>query len=131
MKIRACLALAALALAALPLAPDGELALGPLCGEASRASREAGPGAERLLEVTWAVVEALPRNGERLDPEGLARCAAGLPAIARNARLPERPRALALSTLRALAERGLAPRPPSAEAFGLPPEDRKGDAGEP
>lgn len=93
---------AATALAALPFADDGEIALGRL-GDLARA----GGGRRRAVLTAILGVAGQPRQQrEALDPEGARRCGEVLVALAEDAGVPREERALAVSAARALAERG-------------------------
>jgi hypothetical protein len=107
-------ALGRTALAALEHAADAELATGLLARRA--AARPATAEAE--LEVLLAVLSSPRRVGERLDPEGELEAVDALLGLAREASHPRRVRALALSCLGRLAERGLVDR------AALPPLER-------
>jgi hypothetical protein len=94
------------ALAALPYADDRDIALGPL---AERARTE--PGRRHRLLVAILAIAGEPRGSrEPLDPEGARRCGDILVAFARDAAVAREDRVLAVSALRALAERGLVER---------------------
>ena len=109
------------ALEALPLAPDAELALGRL-GEL--ASLDDASIAEPALAALHLIAGAPPSRGEPLDPDGVAAAARAVMAIAARDGLPRERRARAVSAARAFAERGvldpdripadLDPAPPAA-----------------
>jgi hypothetical protein len=94
---------AEVALAALPFADDGEIALGRL-GEMIRAP---SPARARVLAAILGVA-GQPRGArEPIDPDGAKRCGAALIALAADPAAPREERALAVSAARALAEKGL------------------------
>lgn len=92
----------ATALAALPFADDGEIALGRL-GEiaASEPSRR-----RQVLPAILGIAGQPRRQRELLDPEGARRCGDALLAIARDRAAPAEDRAAAISAARALGEKG-------------------------
>jgi hypothetical protein len=92
------------ALAALPLAADAELALGRL-GELALLDDAAV--AEPALEAIHLAAGAPPSRGEPLDPDGVLAAARAVMTIAANATLPRERRARAVSAARAFAERGV------------------------
>jgi hypothetical protein len=108
------------ALAALPYADDADLALAPL---ADRLRQD--PARRRRLLVALLAIAGQPRGSrEPLDPEGARRAGAMLLAIARDGTQPREDRVVAVSTLRALAERGQVDRAtiPADLDLGTPAE---------
>jgi hypothetical protein len=93
-----------IALAALPFADDGEVALGRL-GELIGA---ASPGRARILAAILGVAGQPRRQREGIDPDGARRCGLALIALAADRGAPREERAMAVSAARALAEKGLA-----------------------
>jgi hypothetical protein len=93
-----------LALDALPLAPDAELALGRL-GEL--ALLEDAALSEAAVVTIHHIAAAPPSRGEPLDPDGVAAAARAVMALAARAGLPRERRARAVSAARAFAERGV------------------------
>src|SRR5262249_9648730 len=93
----------AVALRALPLADDGELALGRL-GDLARGAA----GAERtaILEAILGVAGRPRTERELIDPEGVRACGRALVAIASDVAIERGDRALAISAARGLAEKG-------------------------
>ena len=92
------------ALAALPYADDGELALGRLC----EITRAGGPARlEPVLRAVHGVVSRPPKQAERLDLDGYRQCASALDQIKGKAGLSLRARDLALSARAMLAEHGI------------------------
>jgi hypothetical protein len=101
-------AIATTALAALPLANDADLALGPLGAIATtRAGARGGPPLEPVLTAILGIAGRPARPGEALDEEGARACGAALVGIAARADLDRADRAVAVSAARALAEKGL------------------------
>jgi hypothetical protein len=93
----------ATALAALPLAEDGEAALGRLCELASLAHpSEVQP----FLEAALGILHRPLTQRERVDPDGLRSASQALLALSQRGDLSEEARAAALSATRLLAERG-------------------------
>jgi hypothetical protein len=90
------------ALAALPFAEDGEIALARLA-ELARAD---ATRRRRALTAILGVAGHPRRPTEPLDLEGARRCADAMIAMVKDATIPRDERALALSAARALAERG-------------------------
>lgn len=91
------------ALAALPAAPDAELALGPLAERALAAP----PGEiEPILQALLEIVGRPPAPREPLDPEGARAAAEAALTLAARRDLPAPARALAISAARAFARRG-------------------------
>jgi hypothetical protein len=94
---------AAVALSALPYADDADIALGRL----AEIAREPDPSRRRpILEVILAIAGRPRTPHELLDPEGMRRCAEAMIVLATRRDLPREDRALAVSTARALAEKG-------------------------
>lgn len=93
---------AEIALAALPFADDGEIALGPLAALARASSADR----RRLLTAILGIAGTPRRSREARDPEGAKRGAEALLAIAADASIAREERALALSAARALSEKG-------------------------
>ncbi|APR77086.1 Hypothetical protein A7982_02433 [Minicystis rosea] len=93
------------ALAALPYADDGEIALGPL-------ATLLRPGLSRraILSAILGIAGRPRHQREALDPEGAKRCAEALLALAADGGAPPEERALAVSAARALAEHGYVDR---------------------
>lgn len=91
----------AIALAALPLASDAELALEPLTSLAA-----GDPDKRGLMAAAQAIAAALGRDTEPLDLEGRRRAHAALEALARDRSLDAEARALAHAAARELAARG-------------------------
>jgi hypothetical protein len=90
------------ALAALPLADDGEAALGRLGEIAS----EANPGEiQPILEAMVKILDRPLTQRERLDPDSMSSAARALLVLSQRSDLTEEARATALSAARALAER--------------------------
>jgi hypothetical protein len=90
------------ALAALPFAEDGEIALGRLV-ELARAD----PARRRaVLSAILGIAGQPRRQREPLDPEGARHAGEALVALAADAAVPREERAIAVSAARALAERG-------------------------
>lgn len=89
--------------AALLEARDAELALAPLAARV----RAGGSTAERDAELLLSIVSREPSFGEDLDADGLLAALGDLDAIARDASRDARIRALSVSVLRRLAERGV------------------------
>jgi hypothetical protein len=87
------------ALAALPYAEDGELALGRLCELATELD---GAGRSALLVAIHGVVSALAPDRERLAGERLADCSRRLGSVAGDSRVPPGDRDLAESSRSAL-----------------------------
>ncbi len=87
------------ALAALPHAEDGELALGRLC-ELSGAAE--GSGRRAVLVAIHGIIAALAPDRERLAGHDLAGCDRRLGAVAADARVPPGDRDLAESSRLAL-----------------------------
>jgi hypothetical protein len=90
------------ALAALPYADDGEIALARL-GELAR---EDATRRRRVLAAILGVAGHPRRPTEPLDLEGARRCGEAMIAVVKDAAIPREERAFALSAVRALAERG-------------------------
>lgn len=89
------------ALAALPYAEDGELALGRLCELAPRVE---GSGRRALLVAIRGVIGAMSPDRERLAAEDLKPCAEALARLARDFRLAPADRDLASSSGAALGD---------------------------
>jgi hypothetical protein len=98
--------IAATALAALPQADDGEIALGHL-GDLLRGDARAR---RRVLAAILGVAGQPRRQREALDPEGARRCGEALLALAADEAVPREERVVAVSAARALAERGYVER---------------------
>jgi hypothetical protein len=95
--------IAAIALRALPRAPDAEIALGPLAERARAAPpAEVEPVLRALLEIAGEP----PAPREPLDPEGARAAGEAMLEVGRRGDLPPSARALAISSARALAARG-------------------------
>jgi hypothetical protein len=94
------------ALAALPYAEDGEIALARLADLA----REDATRRRRVLKAILGVAGHPGGPTEPLDLEGARRCGEAMIAVAKDASIPRDERALALSAARALAERGYVAR---------------------
>lgn len=93
----------AMALAALPYAEDAEAALGRLAALALGAE----PARRRaMLEVMLAIAGRPRAPRELVDPEGVRRAGEAALTLAAQPGVPAEERALAISTARALAERG-------------------------
>jgi len=91
------------ALAALPLADDGDIALRRLCEIATLAEPAAiGP----VLEAILGIAGRPRQQRELLDPEGVRACGEALVVMAGKSSLSRADRALAVSAARALAEKG-------------------------
>jgi len=93
------------ALAALPHADDGELALSRLCEILDYVPPDQ---AEPVLSTVQAIVAAPPRPAERFDLEGYRGCAPVLDRRAADARLSPAARDLASSARQMLREQGVA-----------------------
>jgi hypothetical protein len=91
------------ACAALPLAADGELALGRL-GEVALLD-DASLSDAAVLAI-HRIASGPPSRGEPLDPDGVAGAAAAVLALATRTELARARRAHAISAARAFAERG-------------------------
>lgn len=89
---------------ALPLAGDGELALGRL-GEV--ALLEDPALSEAAVVAIHRIAAGPPSRGELLDADGVAGAAAAVLALASRTTLPRERRARAISAARAFAERGV------------------------
>jgi hypothetical protein len=101
------------ALASLPFADDAEVALGTLADRLT--SARSPPGWPRtwrasVLTAILGVAGQPRRQREPLDPEGARRCGEALLAFAADTGKPRDERALAISAVRALAERGYVDR---------------------
>jgi hypothetical protein len=96
--------LALTALAALPHADDGELALRRMCE-----LLPAVPAAELepLLRAVHGVVARPPRQAEKLDPEGYVACGAALDRLVQAGGLSPAMRDLALSAQQLVGEHGV------------------------
>jgi hypothetical protein len=94
---------ALVALAALPEAPDAELALQRL---AEVAASKAPANLHAVLETILAIAGEPRRSRELLDPEGVRAAGEALVELAGRTGLAPEDRALAISAARALAERG-------------------------
>jgi hypothetical protein len=106
------------ALAALPFADDGDVALDHLAALA----RTDGARRRRILVAILGIVGQPRRQREPLDLEGARRAGEVLVGLVADASLPREERALALSAARALAERGLlAPGRVPADLVSPPP----------
>lgn len=88
---------------ALPLAPDAEVALGRL-GEV--ALLPDGALSDAAVAAIHRIAAGPPSRGEPLDPDGVARAAAAVLALASRETLPRERRARAISAARAFAARG-------------------------
>lgn len=90
------------ALASLPFADDGDVALGRLAEIAASDPARRGAVLAAILGIAGR-----PRQArELLDPGGVRRAAEAILAMARDRALPRGDRALAISAARALAEKG-------------------------
>lgn len=96
----------AVALHALPHAPDRDLAIGALAARVAKGSPEAGAFADALL----GVLAPAGADRERLDPTGETGAARDLLAVATDETRPKELRRKAASALWRLAERGVLPR---------------------
>lgn len=109
------------ALDALPLAADAELALGRL-GEL--ALLEDAAISEAAVVTIHHIAGAPPSRGEPLDPDGVTAAARAVMTLATRAGLPRERRARAVSAARAFAERGvLDPARIPADLDPSPPPD--------
>ena len=97
--------IAEIALATLPYADDGEIALGPLATLLRRS-----PTRPSILRAILGIAGHPRRQREALDPDGARRCAEALLALIADAAAPTEERALAASAARALAEHGYVDR---------------------
>jgi hypothetical protein len=92
------------ALAALPFADDGELALGRLC----QILRHTVPGVSKpVLQAVHALVSRPPEPAELLDPEGYVLCAAVLKELGKRQGVPPATRDLIASARSMLVEHGV------------------------
>jgi len=94
--------IARVALEALPLAEDAEIALAPLVAR-GRGAKDAD-----LVATLQAVLEIAGKPAtarEALDPEGAAEAGAWVLSVATNESLPRETRAIAVSAARAFAEK--------------------------
>jgi hypothetical protein len=79
----------ALALAALPHAPDAEVALGPVC---ELTERTHGPALTLVLGALLAIAERVPADVERVGAEAITQCETTLASLvtSRHAQAPQR-----------------------------------------
>lgn len=105
---------AAVALAAMPRAPDAELAAGPL---AARLPAARGADLDRVLGAIEGVVQRPRTQTERLDLPGWRGCYEALVALARREDVPAATRARAVSAARSLQERVPPPYLPLPATF--------------